>query len=161
MEADSIGKAAVTLLGAYASRAPVPPLTATYPGISVDDAYAIQLAQVTAWTAAGAVVKGHKVGLTSAAMQKQLGVTQPDFGVLLDNMFLPEGITADITRFLPPGRSSRTRSICRSPAVSCTATAGSPTPARAAPCSADPRSTPSSGSPTCSAHAASGWRRDM
>jgi 2-keto-4-pentenoate hydratase len=102
MDADSVEKAARTLLDAYASRTPVPPLTATYSAISVDDAYAIQLAQVSAWTSAGAVVKGHKVGLTSAAMQKQLGVNQPDFGVLLDGMFLPEGITADITRFLQP-----------------------------------------------------------
>jgi 2-keto-4-pentenoate hydratase len=102
MDADSVEKAAGTLLDAYASRTPVPPLTATYPAISVDDAYAIQLAQVSAWTSAGAVVKGHKVGLTSAAMQKQFGVDQPDFGVLLDRMFLPEGVTADITRFLQP-----------------------------------------------------------
>jgi 2-keto-4-pentenoate hydratase len=102
MDADSVEKAAGTLLDAYGSRTPVPPLTATYTDISVDDAYAIQLAQVTAWTAAGAVVKGHKVGLTSAAMQKQMGVSQPDFGVLLDSMFLPEGIIADMTRFLQP-----------------------------------------------------------
>jgi 2-keto-4-pentenoate hydratase len=102
MDADSIAKAAGTLLDAYASRVPVPPLTAAYPAISVDDAYAIQLAQVTEWTSAGAVVKGHKVGLTSAAMQKQLGVSQPDFGALLESMFLPEGATADITRFLQP-----------------------------------------------------------
>lgn len=102
MDADSVEKAARTLLDAYASRTPVAPLTATYSPISVDDAYAIQLAQVTAWTSDGAVVKGHKVGLTSAAMQQQLGVDQPDFGVLLDRMFLPEGAVADITRFLQP-----------------------------------------------------------
>ena len=102
MDADSVEKAATTLLDAYASRTPVPPLTATYPAMSVDDAYAIQLAQVSAWTSDGAVVKGHKVGLTSAAIQAQLGVDQPDFGVLLDRMFLPEGAVADITRFLQP-----------------------------------------------------------
>jgi 2-keto-4-pentenoate hydratase len=102
MDADSVDKAARTLLDAYASRTPVPPLTATHPAMSVDDAYAIQLAQVTAWTSGGAVVKGHKVGLTSAAMQEQLGVDQPDFGVLLEDMFLPEGAVADITRFLQP-----------------------------------------------------------
>jgi 2-keto-4-pentenoate hydratase len=65
-------------------------------------AYAIQLAQVAAWTSAGAVVKGHKVGLTSAAKQRQLGVDQPDFGHLLDTMALPEVITADFGRFLQP-----------------------------------------------------------
>jgi 2-keto-4-pentenoate hydratase len=102
MDADSVEQAAAALLGAYASRTPVPPLTATYGDFSVDDAYAIQLAQTSVWAKDGAVVKGHKVGLTSAAMQRQLGVTTPDFGVLLDRMFLPEGITADTRRFLQP-----------------------------------------------------------
>lgn len=102
MDAESTEKAASLLLGAYASRIPIPPLTASHPALAVDDAYAVQLAQVAAWTAAGAVVKGHKVGLTSAAMQRQLGVDQPDFGVLLDSMFLPEGMTADYGRFLQP-----------------------------------------------------------
>ena len=98
----ALDKAAATLLAAYDSRIPVPPLTASYPGLSVDDAYGIQLAQVAAWTGAGRVVKGHKVGLTSTAMQRQLGVDQPDFGHLLDAMFLPEGAAADIGRFLQP-----------------------------------------------------------
>jgi len=102
MEEESIAKAAETLLGAYASRLPVAPLTAVHPVLSAADAYAVQLAQVATWTANGAVVKGHKVGLTSAAMQRQLGVDQPDFGHLLDTMFLPEGTTADYGRLLQP-----------------------------------------------------------
>jgi 2-keto-4-pentenoate hydratase len=102
VNAETKQKAATALLEAYDSRVPLPPLTADLPDLSVSHAYAIQLAQVTAWNAAGAVVKGHKVGLTSAAMQRQLGVDQPDFGHLLDTMFLPEGVTADIGRFLQP-----------------------------------------------------------
>ena len=102
MDADSVEQAASTLLGAYATRTPVLPLTATYPDISVDDAYAIQLAQTSVWVKDGAVVKGHKVGLTSAAMQRQMGVDTPDFGVLLDSMFVAEGVTCDISRFLQP-----------------------------------------------------------
>lgn len=102
MDVNSVDRAAKVLLDAYASRTPVPPLTASEPGLSLDDAYAIQLAQVAAWTSAGAVIKGHKVGLTSAAMQAQLGVDQPDFGHLTDAMFLPEGITADVMAFLQP-----------------------------------------------------------
>jgi 2-keto-4-pentenoate hydratase len=102
MDADLVEKAAAALLGAYASRTPLPPLTDSHPDLSVADAYAIQVAQVAAWTARGAVVKGHKVGLTSAAMQRQLGVDQPDFGVLLDSMFLAEGVTAEFGRFLQP-----------------------------------------------------------
>ena len=102
MDADSVEKAGSALLGAYASRTPLPPLTASHPDMSVGDAYAVQLAQVAAWTAEGARVKGHKVGLTSAAMQRQLGVDQPDFGHLLDSMFLPEGVLAPAGRFLQP-----------------------------------------------------------
>jgi len=102
MEAEKISAAAAALLGAYSSGIPVAPLSGQYPGLTVDDAYAIQQAQVTAWTADGAVVKGHKVGLTSAAMQRQLGVDQPDFGALADSMFLPEGVTADYGKFLQP-----------------------------------------------------------
>jgi 2-keto-4-pentenoate hydratase len=102
MDEELIAKAAETLLGAYASRVPLAPLTAAYPGLSVDDAYAIQLTQVTAWQGAGARVKGHKVGLTSAAMRRQLGVDQPDFGHLLDTMFLTMGTTADSGRFFQP-----------------------------------------------------------
>ncbi|WP_067461391.1 2-keto-4-pentenoate hydratase [Actinomadura macra] len=102
MDADSVEKAAGTLLDAYASGTPLPPLTASYPDMSVADAYAIQFAQVSAWTSDGARIKGHKVGLTSAAMQRQLGVDQPDSGVLLDSMFLPENTPIDHGRFLQP-----------------------------------------------------------
>jgi 2-keto-4-pentenoate hydratase len=102
MDTASVQQAAQGLLDAYESGVPVRPLTESDPGLSVADAYAIQLAQVAAWTAGGAVVKGHKVGLTSAAMQRQLGVDQPDFGHLTDGMFLPEGVTAGFGRFLQP-----------------------------------------------------------
>jgi 2-keto-4-pentenoate hydratase len=102
MDTASIEKTAAALRSAYDDRIPLPPLTADHPDLSVSDAYAVQLAQVAAWTEGGAVVKGHKVGLTSAAVQRQLGVDQPDFGHLLDTMFLPEGVIADIARFLQP-----------------------------------------------------------
>ena len=102
MDPGSVEKAAATLLEAYATGTPVPPLTAGRPDMTVADAYAVQLAQVRAWTAAGARIKGHKVGLTSAAMQRQMGVDQPDFGVLLDTMFLPDSAPIDTARFLQP-----------------------------------------------------------
>jgi 2-keto-4-pentenoate hydratase len=56
VDANSVDKAAGALLGAYASRTPVPPLTASDPGLSVSDAYAIQLARVAAWISGGAVL---------------------------------------------------------------------------------------------------------
>ena len=90
------------LLEVYSSREPVDPLTAKFAGLTVDDAYEIQLLQVRRWLAGGARIKGHKVGLTSAAMQRQLGVDQPDYGHLLDRMFWLEYEPIPIDRFLQP-----------------------------------------------------------
>jgi 2-keto-4-pentenoate hydratase len=90
------------LLGAYTSRQPVEPLTEKYAGLTLEDAYKIQLLQVRRWLSAGARIKGHKVGLTSAAMQRQLGVGQPDYGHLLDSMFWLENEPVPASRFLQP-----------------------------------------------------------
>jgi 2-keto-4-pentenoate hydratase len=90
------------LLGAYSSRIPVEPVTGQYDDLTVEDAYEIRLLQVADWTAAGAQIKGHKVGLTSAAMQRQLGVDRPDYGHLLEGMFWPEHEPIPVCRFLQP-----------------------------------------------------------
>lgn len=99
---DTVRRAADALLGAYRSGVPVDRLTDTFPGLGVADAYRIQLAQVDAWLADGATVKGHKVGLTSPAMRRQLNVDQPDYGHLLDTMFHLEGQPIDVAGFLQP-----------------------------------------------------------
>jgi 2-keto-4-pentenoate hydratase len=95
-------EAAARLLGAYSSREPVEPLTRTYPGMDLEDAYAIQLLQMDELRAGGRTVQGHKVGLTSAAMQKLLGVSEPDFGHLLDDFFHLEHAPIPVDRFLQP-----------------------------------------------------------
>lgn len=90
---------------AHRTRQPVAPLTARHPGLTLDDAYAIQLLQVAALTAAGGRVVGHKVGLTSQAMQELLGVHEPDYGHLLDDMVHADpgtGAVLDPARFLQP-----------------------------------------------------------
>ncbi len=67
-------------------------LTDTYPGLTIEDAYAIQLDGVAIrCTRDGRKVVGKKIGLTSLAMQKLLGVNEPDYGHLLDHMFVREG----------------------------------------------------------------------
>ena len=95
-------EAAEELLSAYRTRIPVEPLTGKYRDLTPGDAYQIQLLQIEQRVAAGATVKGHKVGLTSAAMQRQMGVTQPDYGHLLDDMFWLEHQPIPASRFLQP-----------------------------------------------------------
>jgi 2-keto-4-pentenoate hydratase len=73
---------AAALRDAYTTGVPVEPLA----GLTLDEAYEIQLIQVRQRTAAGATVVGFKVGLTSDAMRRQLGVDEPDFGHLLSDM---------------------------------------------------------------------------
>ena len=96
----SRSKAAGRLLAAYSSRKPIPPLTTTFEGMTLEDAYAIQLLQMHELTSTGRTVKGHKVGLTSAAMQRMLGVDQPDYGHLLDDFFYLEHMPIPMTRFV-------------------------------------------------------------
>jgi 2-keto-4-pentenoate hydratase len=93
---------AAELLAAYGSAPTLAPLTSTYDGLSVDDAYAIQQIQVRRRVADGAAVIGFKVGLTSAAMQQQMGVYEPDFGHLLTSMLHPGDAPIDIGSFRQP-----------------------------------------------------------
>ncbi|MFC0862340.1 2-keto-4-pentenoate hydratase [Sphaerimonospora cavernae] len=95
-------EAVQALLGAYRTGQPIEPLTERFPGLDVDDAYAIQVGQVEQWQRDGAVVKGYKVGLSSAAMQRQLGVDQPDFGHLTGGMFHLETQPIDLSAFVAP-----------------------------------------------------------
>ncbi len=81
----------------------------------MEDSYEIQLLQVARWVAAGARVKGHKVGLTSAAMQRQFGVSQPDFGHLMDDMFWPAAEPVPLSRFLQPRVEPETAFVLASP----------------------------------------------
>ena len=80
------------LFAAFESGNSIEPLTDARPGLSVDDAYRIQRALLAAHTRAGRAVVGRKIGLTSLAMQRQLGIDSPDFGFLLDSHVWCSGI---------------------------------------------------------------------
>jgi 2-keto-4-pentenoate hydratase len=95
-------EAADLLLGAYGTRVAIPPLVQSHPDLDLAGAYAVQQLQVEAWQRDGRVLQGHKVGLTSAAMQRQMGVDQPDYGVLRDDMFYPEHDPIDAGTFIAP-----------------------------------------------------------
>jgi 2-keto-4-pentenoate hydratase len=94
--------AAELLLNAYRTGIAIPPLSETFESIDVEDAYAIQLKQVEAWKAQGKKIVGHKVGLTSVQVQRQLGVNQPDFGHLFDDMFHLSGEEIPVGTYLQP-----------------------------------------------------------
>jgi len=99
---DELAQIAKTLSGAYATKQAVLPPIETSPGLTIDDAYTIQMHQIKARVDGGAVVKGYKVGLTSQAMQDQLGVHQPDFGHLMDDMFHLERMPIESSNYLQP-----------------------------------------------------------
>jgi 2-keto-4-pentenoate hydratase len=87
------------LLAAYRTRATLPPLVGTHPGLTVDDAYRIQLRQAEL---RGGGVVGYKIGLTSAAMRQQLGVHEPDYGHLFADMVYAADAPIPTGRFLQP-----------------------------------------------------------
>jgi 2-oxopent-4-enoate hydratase len=90
------------LARAAADRQPVEPLTDRAPELVVEDAYAIQSRVIERRVTAGARAVGRKIGLTSAPMQQLLGVDEPDFGVLLDDMFVEDGDEIDLSTLLQP-----------------------------------------------------------
>ncbi|NHU42183.1 fumarylacetoacetate hydrolase family protein [Rhodococcus sp. A14] len=87
MSSDQVQGAAQRLLEAYRSGTPIDPLTPEFAPAELSTAYRIAQAQVEQWEKDGDTVKGHKVGLASAAIQRQMGVDQPDFGHLTASMF--------------------------------------------------------------------------
>ncbi|ORA16279.1 2-keto-4-pentenoate hydratase [Mycobacterium arosiense] len=93
---------AAELAQAERSGEPIAPLTAAYPDIDVVDAYEIQLINIRQRVAEGARVLGHKVGLSSKAIQQMMGVDEPDYGHLLDEMQLSEDTPVKTNRYLYP-----------------------------------------------------------
>src|SRR6201994_2431299 len=97
---EDIRVAAESLHRAETTRSQIRQLSITYPSITLDDAYAIQKAWIEIKLAKGRVVKGHKIGLTSKAMQSALNINEPDSGILLDDMFFADGGLVPTERFI-------------------------------------------------------------
>ncbi len=93
---------AADLAQAERSRQPIAPLTTATPDIDVVDAYEIQLINIRQRVAEGARVVGHKVGLSSKVMQQMMGVDEPDYGHLLDDMQVFEDTPVRAGRYLFP-----------------------------------------------------------
>jgi 2-keto-4-pentenoate hydratase len=93
---------AAALVAAERDRLPIPPLRETWPDIDVVDAYEIQLLNIGRRVDAGVAVRGHKVGLSSRAMQEMMGVGEPDYGHLLADMAVADGGLVSAGRFCYP-----------------------------------------------------------
>jgi 2-oxopent-4-enoate hydratase len=94
--------AADELWGAERERMPVDPLTDRIADLTVADAYAIQRHNVERKVEAGDTIVGRKIGLTSHAMQRQLGVGEPDYGALLASMRVHDGDVIAIDDLIAP-----------------------------------------------------------
>ncbi len=73
-----------------------------HPAMTIEDGYAIQRAWVAMKVAEGRTIKGHKIGLTSKAMQYSSNISEPDYGALLNDMFFADGSDIPFTRFIVP-----------------------------------------------------------
>ncbi len=97
-----IENAALALRASYENGTPCAPVReAIRPG-GLEAAYAVQEVNTRHWLEAGRRLSGRKIGLTSHAVQRQLGVDQPDYGMLFADMDVPEGAEIDLGRVLQP-----------------------------------------------------------
>lgn len=105
--AGTLNAAEVTAVAAEheQARVQVKPIIAPsfrHEGMNLDDAYACQRAWVDLQVANGARIVGHKIGLTSRAMQSQMRINEPDFGALLDYMVMSDGCSLRSADFVDP-----------------------------------------------------------
>jgi 2-oxo-hept-3-ene-1,7-dioate hydratase len=98
----TVAEAARRLDNAEKTRTQIRQFSLEYPEITIEDAYAIQKAWVSLKLQAGRIIRGHKIGLTSKAMQYSSNINEPDYGALLDDMFFSDGSTLPMERFIAP-----------------------------------------------------------
>jgi len=99
----ALAKLAEALAHAKETRQPLSPLTEMQPSLSLEGAYVVSEITLTNWLRQGkGKLTGKKIGLTSRAVQKQLGVAEPDFGYLTSDMNVPLGETISRASLLQP-----------------------------------------------------------
>ncbi|MBL4811594.1 MAG: 2-oxo-hepta-3-ene-1,7-dioic acid hydratase [Rhodobacteraceae bacterium] len=108
-----VADAAARLVEAEVSTVQIGLLTLQYPGMDMDDAYAVQRAFVALKSGRKGV--GWKIGLTSKAMQSALGIDIPDSGVLLDDMVFASGAVVPAGRFIAPRIEAEIAFVMRAP----------------------------------------------
>ena len=115
MTPDQINQAAADLLQAEATRLQIGILSGRYPDMTLDDAYAIQSAQMAQKLSAGRQIIGWKIGLTSKVMQDALGIDTPDSGVLYDDMLFETGGRVPAGRFIQPRIEAEIAFVMKAP----------------------------------------------
>ena len=99
LEQTRIAAIADELVAADRDRSIVPRLTARHPDMTVEDAYAVQRLWAERGVEAGRRLVGRKIGLTSKVMQVAPGITEPDYGVIFDDMVHESGSSVEFDRF--------------------------------------------------------------
>lgn len=112
-----VEQAAARLTAASAELAPCAPVRDVIAPGDVATAYAVQQRLADARIAAGAKIVGRKIGLTSPAVQAQLGVDQPDFGILFDDMAFATGADIPAGRLIQPKVEAEVAFVLRSDLV--------------------------------------------
>ncbi|MFE7843085.1 2-keto-4-pentenoate hydratase [Streptomyces sp. NPDC057474] len=102
MDEEILAELAKELANAARTCVPVRLLSERFPGLTVQDAYRIQRINMEARAAAGDRIAGHKIGLTSTAMQEQMGIGEPDSGVVAQSMVAPGGGLLRAADFMNP-----------------------------------------------------------
>ncbi|MEO8685825.1 MAG: fumarylacetoacetate hydrolase family protein, partial [Devosia sp.] len=102
LDQPTINRLAHRLDEAERSKSLIRAFTQEHPDLTIEDAYAIQRAWTGLQLARGRIVKGHKIGLTSKAMQSAVGISEPDYGVLFEDMFYPDASPIPFDRFHAP-----------------------------------------------------------
>jgi 2-oxo-hept-3-ene-1,7-dioate hydratase len=101
LDAKTIHQLARELHESERSRVQVEHFSRRFPGMTIADGYAVSRAWVAMKIAEGRQVRGHKIGLTSRAMQQSSQIHEPDYGTLLDDMFFDPG-PIPAKRFIAP-----------------------------------------------------------
>jgi 2-oxo-hept-3-ene-1,7-dioate hydratase len=102
LDQPTVERLAQRLDEAERSKSLITAFTREYPDLTIEDAYAIQRAWTKLQLSRGRVVRGHKIGLTSKAMQNAVGISEPDHGVLFADMFYSDASPIPFDRFRAP-----------------------------------------------------------
>jgi 2-oxo-hept-3-ene-1,7-dioate hydratase len=102
LDDSAVADAVRQLQAAGRDHQPIRQLSLQYPDMTIEDAYRVQRALTAAKLAEGRTVMARKIGLTSRAMQQAVSITEPDYGVIFDDMFFADGGIVPFDRFIRP-----------------------------------------------------------